>query len=128
MAEWVYDLTEDEPAPLVEGVVFARWGLGVRIPIQFQVDTGASMTVILMAVLQSLGVLAVRAASIRYADNRLDVLPIYEVDIEIVGVEILSVEVAGGKLERALLGRDVLNYFVLTLDGPGRLTRLEYRG
>ncbi|MBI2906308.1 MAG: hypothetical protein HYX92_01490 [Chloroflexi bacterium] len=54
--------------------------------------------------------------------NDVDVA-VFLVDVEIMGLNFPGTEVIGVNSLRGFVGRDLLNSFVATLDGPQRVTR-----
>jgi predicted aspartyl protease len=117
-----YSEEYDPPAP----VVAIRLGLpsgGAGVHVMALVDTGADMTVMPVAAVQSLSlpiVGTIRVAGVTGATRA----TLHAALLEVGGASRLA-EVVGLGAE-AIIGRDIINHFVLSLDGPGRV--LELRG
>jgi len=89
-----------------------------RLSIRAIVDSGSSLTALPLRVLKSLGAPVYDRLDISGYDNRLSKMPTYIVAIEIVDQFLWPLEVVGLTRDVAILGRDVLNQFVVALDGP----------
>jgi predicted aspartyl protease len=82
-------------------------------------DTGAYKTVIPQGSVDQLGLLRVRECQVEGLDGVVVVLPTYLVEIAIKDLSPVVAEVLASPGEQyVLLGRDMLNRFKITLDGP----------
>jgi len=89
-----------------------------------KVDSGASQTILPTALVERLKLEAVGQHRFEGLGGVQTTLSIFRVVLTIRGCEPVEVNVAGSDGEPyILLGRDVLNQFLVTLDGPkGKLT------
>ena len=85
------------------------------------VDSGADITVLPEGLPQVLGLPQVSEVAVRGVAGTARV-PVYAAELEAAGTRRIVEVVAVGV--EALLGRDVLNGWVVTLDGPARVLRL----
>ena len=115
-----YYAVPQPPAPYVNLTASAAGagGPGIRIPAQ--VDTGAFKTVIPASLVASLGLLQVRELPVEGLGGTPVLLPTFLVEIAIDGLAVITVEVLASPGEPVvLLGRDVLNRYEISLNGPG---------
>ena len=119
---FTYRYVGDSPAA---PFVMVRIGLaggadGVDLPAR--VDTGADRTVIPPRVPEQLGAVVDRRLRFAGLGGVETELPIYQVQLAIRDLPPVVVDVAASDGEpHVLLGRDVLNRYKLTLDGPAGL-------
>jgi predicted aspartyl protease len=119
-----YDTSYAPPAPVIEIDGYNR--LFGKAALRAMVDSGADASLIPLEVLDAVGATYKETAWMRsVAGDR------SRVDLYLVGVEIrphlirgLHVVAAPNNTE-AIIGRDVLNQLVLTLDGPGEVVTIE---
>lgn len=91
-----------------------------------QVDTGADRTLVPTRVVERLGLPEVERITFEVADGHVVVLPIFLLLVTIPGFDPVEVYAAASDGEsHILLGRDVLNYYRVILDGPAELLRFE---
>lgn len=92
----------------------------VMIPgVPAYLDTAADRTVVPLRLLHQLGVTPVMQAVVRGLGEKPATLDIYSVDVEIPRVAVISVKVIGHPDEpTVLIGRNILNLFRVTFDGP----------
>jgi predicted aspartyl protease len=107
------------PAPFVQ-ISAAAPGLPSGIPLQLaQLDTGAFKTVIPLRLATDLGLLKVRELRAEGLDGAVVVLPSFLIELMIKELSAVVIEVLASEGEPyILLGRDVLNRYLITLDGP----------
>jgi hypothetical protein len=82
-----------------------------------KLDTGAAMSVLPTAMVTALGLTARGDVWVAGYDDRATRLPAYFVTLEVAGCTIEMLRVTEASRRQVLLGRDVLNHFVATLDG-----------
>jgi predicted aspartyl protease len=118
-------LTEfSPPAPFVLITIGHPTESGIVGPLPARVDSAADRTVIPQAIAEALHLEPSEERQFEGLGGRLQVMSIYPVSFAISGREPLTIEVAAHKEELyVLLGRDVLNQYCITLDGPNQ--RLE---
>lgn len=123
MRSFVYDAGFDPPAPAVVVRVSAP-GAADRVQLQALADTGADITVVPAAVaervLAAIGVVRLQGVGGEHNDA-----PLYRAAVDIDGV-VDVFEVVGWR-DETIVGRDVLNRWVATFDGPRGVLELEPR-
>ncbi|MGH2397316.1 MAG: retroviral-like aspartic protease family protein [bacterium] len=105
------------PAPLVD--VRFSWRAQDRVVLGI-LDTGADHTQLPEDVAHELRLRAISDIPITDANGNQQMRYIYLADVEFEGVNFPSRPVVGSNLPIALVGRDILNEFVSTFDGPAR--------
>lgn len=115
---------EVPPAPYVLVIVSHPDGSATSTDLPAKVDTGADRTIIPTKLAASLGLrLVERVVFTGLADQQIE-LPIYQAHLLIRDLDPILVEVAASDgVSHVLLGRDVLNRYLVVLDGPDQ--RLE---
>jgi len=88
------------------------------------VDSGADLTVLPEELVRMLRLPQIGEGTVRGVESVARRVPVYAVEVEVVGGIRRIVEVVGIRVN-ALLGRDVLNGMVITLDGPQQVLRVE---
>ncbi len=119
-----YDSSSEPPAPVVPVRIAApgRPEHGIAVPAL--VDSGADLTVVPVSVAAVADLTPIGRVNVEGVAGTVARAAVYAAEIEINGVrEIAEVIALGGQ---TLLGRNLLNRWVLVLDGP-RL-RLEMTG
>jgi len=120
--DFPYSRQFEPPAPVAEITVSAEGETTLEVVI----DTGADASMLPISVL--------RAVSARFIDKH-RVIPVfgraysvdlYAVNIQLAGFHIPAVEViALNGDDDPLIGRDVLNHLIVTLDGIGSMTEVS---
>ncbi len=84
-------------------------------------DTGADISVLPIAVLETVRAVRIGDIPIKGFDNRPSKLTLYSIRLQIRDLPVLEVEVVGSDtVTHAIVGRDVLNRYDIRLDGPNR--------
>lgn len=111
-----YNTTLQPPAAFVQVTLLDPiTGLSVQKP--GKLDTGASTTVLPASVVTTLRLKAVSEGFVTGFDSKGSLRPLYYIAMEIAGHSIPLVEVTSAERSDVLLGRNVLNQFIITLDG-----------
>ncbi len=113
-----YDATRHPPAPVLQARL-GRPGQDPAVLLAFLVDTGADISVVPEVVARELRLPATSQISVRGVAGTLRSARVYAGEVETGGVRSL-VEVVGIG-DEALIGRDLLNRWTLTLHGPQRV-------
>lgn len=120
---WNYSRELNPPFPVLPVRLFKPWSTSrTLITENLQVDSGADMTAVPLSIIEKLRPrLLVMGEAYDFDGNLVDDVPIYELGIEIIGIRFDSVRVYGLSSDIGFIGRDLLNNFHVSLDGPGRL-------
>jgi len=114
----------DPPAPYLP-VTVVNPDTGAGIELQAKLDSGAAMSVLPQTAVTRLNLEPMGEVLASGFDRKVTVLPTYDVTFEVEGYSIQDVEVTVSPRKDALLGRDVLNHFVITLDGKNLTFELK---
>jgi len=116
-----YSRSESPPAPYVLVTITRPDGASVAADLPAKVDSGADRTVIPEALVERLKLEPIEQREFEGLGGNRITLSLYEVSITIRGCAAVSIIAAGSPGEPyPLLGRDLLNSFHLTLDGPNQ--------
>lgn len=111
-----YDLELQPPAPFTE-VSITNFATGQSVRLPGKVDTGAGITVIPERVVRDLVLPKAGEMLCQSYDGARTWHPVHYVDLDIAGCHLPRIKVVSTARNHVLLGRDVLNQFILTLDG-----------
>jgi len=119
-----YDTQVMPPAPVVKTqVINPLTGETSHLP--GKLDTGAAMTVIPRDIVTALHLEQMGDVLCQGYDGVETSRPLYYVALEVTGYHISMVEVTTSPRRDVLLGRDVLNHFILTLNGKDLTFELQ---
>lgn len=120
---WPYSRALNPPFPSVQVRLFKPWSSKISITESLQVDSGSDVTGIPLTVIRRLKprLLDDMGEALDFDGNLVELLPVYELGIEILGVKFDSVRVYGLNSGIGFIGRELLNNFLINLDGPRRL-------
>lgn len=85
-----------------------------------ELDTGADISVIPESLVADLRLTAKSSVLMLSYDKTMAERETYFVDLEIAGYTLRSMRVVAAPRDTILLGRDILNHFIITLDGKAR--------
>ena len=111
-----YDPAFEPPAPAV-AVDVSDPDTGKMTPCTALIDTGAFMSVVPASLARDLDLRPHSRVKARGVGNQVIDLSTYLVRLIVAGHVIVDLEVAAFDRQTMLLGRDVLQHFILTLDG-----------
>ncbi len=114
-----YDPRERPPAPFVD-VRIANIETGASLWLRAKLDTGASVSVIPESARDALRIDPKGEARFTGYDGAESVRDIYYINIEVEGLRLPSVRMTASRRRDVLLGRDILNHFIVTLDGKAQ--------
>ena len=112
-----YDRSVSPPAPIAD-VFFVNPATGLRTElVRGKLDTGAAVTVIPEDIVVALELVSHGEVWARSYDGSYSQQPLYYVALMVAGFSVPPVRCLAARRETALIGRNVLNRFVITLDG-----------
>lgn len=115
------------PAPILTVKVIAPGKRPKSETIQALVDTGADLTLLPLDLLQRINAPFILAHRMRGLLGQSTPVDIYGVTIQVVHHVIKHVRVIAirDNAEEPIIGRNVLNHFIMKLDGPNELLLIE---
>ena len=117
-----YASYDNPPVPVVEAHIFSPDNPELVETVFMIVDTGADAAILPKDIIKKLDVPLIGTATMRGIHGIGTTTAIHHVSIRIGDYTINRVEAASQKnLKQPILGRDVLNYLVMTLDGPAEV-------
>lgn len=119
MPRYNYNRQIEPPAPFVH-VSLSRPSGGVGLDdVPAQIDTAADMTVLPWSIVESLQLVQLDERPIGGFGGHVTLSPTFLIEVAIRGLRPIVVQALGHRDEPfLLLGRDVLNHYRLSLDGP----------
>jgi hypothetical protein len=112
-----YDRAVQPPAPVLDVLVSCPEEIK-SLPVRAMLDSGSSLTALPLRTLRALNAPVYDQLTISGYKDRQARVRTYIVAVEVAGHYLWPLEVTGLPRDDAILGRDVLNQFVVTLDGP----------
>jgi len=119
-----YETQVTPPAPVVKTQVINPL-TGETFDLPGKLDTGAAMTVIPKDIALTLHLEQMGDVLCQGYDGVETLRPLYYVTLEVPGYHFPIVEVTASPRRDVLLGRDVLNHFILTLNGKDLTFELQ---
>ena len=113
-----YDHQFDPPAPCLPIALIHPTYPTRRRAVMAQLDTGADISAIPWAIISALALTYAGDLLVAGYGETATRVPMYRLTLEIAGRILDAMKVVGTPSNYALLGRDVLNRFLTTLDGP----------
>jgi len=107
----------DPPAPIVGFTVYCPVDHERAADIRGELDSGAEISVVPQRLVDELHIIPRRVMITQGYDGTQSQWATYMVDLGIEGHLVNDVEVIALPRQNAILGRDVLNHFIVTLDG-----------
>ncbi len=120
-----YDPTFSPPAPVADVIVAHPTTGASRGPLRGKLDSGADVTVIPDRLVAQLGMTPKRYVWTRSYDGTYSRRPVYYVRLIVEGFDLASVRCVAADRANTLLGRNVLNRFIITLDGKNLTFELK---
>jgi hypothetical protein len=111
-----YDSSVDPPAAHLP-VQVTNPDTGASIRLLAKIDSGAAISVLPQTAILDLALEPMGDVLASGYDNQVALLPTYSVTFGVTSYTVQDVEVTASLRKDVLLGRDVLNHFILTLNG-----------
>lgn len=113
---FAYDASLDPPAPVVPVRISGPVG-DEAVMLPMLVDTGADCTLVPAPIVRQLGLPQIDVIGVTGVGGARKRATVHAASVELGGLRVLARIVAFA--DEAILGRDILNQIVVTLDGPG---------
>jgi len=120
-----YDTSSQPPAPFIEFEVVSPQDSTQQRLAQGLLDTGAEVSVLPVELLTALQIPKASDMSVESWDGSSTLVTTYIVTLGIADASLDSIEVVAAPMPYAILGRDVLNHFILTLNGKDLIFELQ---
>ena len=112
-----YDSAFNPPAPVLEIVVGRPQATHIETRVQAQLDPGSDITVLPESVAEAIGLQRAGDLETEGYDGVVTRWPLCVVTLTVADVTLPPMSVVVMPRSLAILGRDVLNHFILTLNG-----------
>jgi hypothetical protein len=120
-----YDPDFSPPAPVLEVIVRHPKTVDLETKVRAQLDPGSDISVLPESAAHAMGLQRDGELEIEGYDGLVARVPLCIVTLEVAGQVLPPMSVVVMPRSLAILGRDVLNYFILTLNGKNLSFRLE---
>jgi predicted aspartyl protease len=112
-----YDASFSPPAPLMDVTVVHPTDASKSTRLRGKLDTGADLSAIPESLMTQFNLLARGTVTSRDYKGEATTHAAYSVSLEIASVRLDNIKVVATPRANVLLGRNVLNKFIITLDG-----------
>jgi len=120
-----YDSTFSPPAPVLEIVVGHPQATHIETHVRAQLDPGSDVTVLPEAVARAIGLQRAGDLEAEGYDGVVTRWPLCVATLTVAGVPLPPMSVVVMPRSLAILGRDVLNHFIVTLNGKDLTFELQ---
>ena len=112
-----YSADFDPPAPVLDFTAYCPVDHGRTASVRGELDSGAEISVLPQRLVDELHLMPRRVMIAQSYDGTQSQWATYMVDVEVEGYLVKDVEVIALPRQDAILGRDLLNRFIITLNG-----------
>ena len=112
-----YDSDFSPPAPVLEITVHHPKTAGLETGVRAQLDPGSDISVLPESTARAIGLQRDGELEVEGYDGLVARMPLYVVTLEVAGEMLPPMSVVVMPRSLAILGRDILNHFILTLNG-----------
>ena len=116
----------DPPAPVVTFTIYCPVDRRRVTSVLGEIDTGADISVVPQRVVNALKLIPRRVLTTEGYDGTQSQWPAYMVDLEVEGHTVSDVEVIALRRQNGILGRDVLNHLIVTLNGKELIVEIAH--
>jgi hypothetical protein len=120
-----YDPDFSPPAPVLEVIVQHPKTADLKTKVRAQLDPGSDISVLPESTAHAIGLQRDGELEVEGYDGLVARLPLCVVTLEVAGEILPPMSVVVMPRSLAILGRDVLNHFILTLNGKNLSFKLE---
>jgi hypothetical protein len=113
----LYDSDFSPPAPVLEITVYHPKMAGIETEVRAQLCPGSDISVLPESAADAIGLQRDGELEVESYDGLMARVPLCVVKLEVAGEMLPPMSVVVMPRSLAILGRDVLNYFILTLNG-----------
>lgn len=125
-ARFPYSPARVPPVPAVVVTLLSPDGSRAIPRVSAHLDTAADQTVVPTALLHQLGLRPVGRLSARGFGGGLHAIDVYDLGIDVFGVGTIPIRALSHPAEPfVLIGRDILNQFRVTVDGPNQVVEFH---
>ncbi len=122
--EFRYNPSFQPPAPMLRVGISAPQGQGV-IQLQALIDTGSDISILPESVIEGLGIIRAGTVELEGYDGETTEATAFIVRVSLLTGRQWSVAVVAWSQSHGLIGRNLLNHWRLTLDGPKGIVTIE---
>jgi predicted aspartyl protease len=123
--EYPYSDKFDPPAPVIRITLISPVDVNNIFSHSAQLDTGADMTTIPQSVIDSLELMPARDIIAISYDNSVSIRLTYYVNVRIGEFKFYPLEILSSPGKDFLVGRDILNQWIITLDGRSQILKIK---
>ncbi|MDM8529104.1 aspartyl protease family protein [Anaerolineales bacterium HSG24] len=123
---FTYSSKYEPSAPVVEIMVCKTGQTDNGVVLSALIDSGADATMLPITTLQTIGARYVETRQMRGVTGVALTVDLYVVMIQIGRQVIHAIRAVATQDDEAIIGRDVLNQLVVTLNGPAEVTEMSF--
>ncbi len=125
MSTFPYDSSETPPAPYIDLQLCPLRHPNRLIRVRAKLDSGAGLTVIPLDLVNRWRLQEYGRIRVQGFNGTISIRSIYRIDLSIGSRWFRDIAVTATRRSNILLGRDILNQFCITLDGPRQIVEIH---